>query len=122
MGTYTVELDVLAPADTLVNGLDASSSPGLVAEGDTAVPAIKDVVELALLFCYAHLASSEDGARSEHYARLISTQMVAAQSAYGYDKSADIAKSFTSLTGVKAAQQQALQQAIAAAAQQSSAA
>ena len=98
-GTFSIVLEARSPADTLINGADASAAPGLTVDADTAVPAINDVVEVALLFCYAQLAQSEDGARAQHYARMLPAQIEQARKAYGYDKEADIAASFVPLAG-----------------------
>lgn len=83
-GSFSIEVEARAPADTLING--AESSTGLVAEDDWATPPIVDVVEVALVYAYEALALSEEGALSERYARLVDAQLAEAQKVRWYDR------------------------------------
>jgi hypothetical protein len=83
--TGVLTLDVLRPADTLVNG--AESTVGLAVEADTAEPTVNDVNAVALAVAYQALASRAPGRPSGNWLQKYAGQLGEARRVKYFDAS-----------------------------------
>lgn len=87
-GSYSAKLVTLRPADTLISG--ASSSVGLIDEGDTAVPDVNSVVKGGKVFAYRALRDARKGPARAHYAGLYEEAVADFRKCRGYDHTNDV--------------------------------
>lgn len=101
-GSYSLRLDVLRPADTLirVGGSWGDSTVGLVSESDECAVEEKDLTIVALAFAYRALRDRSSGATKAWYAGLYEEQVRMARGVRNYDTSADIDPTVSVATGV----------------------
>lgn len=91
-GAYSVKLDVLRPADTLikVGGTWGDSTVGLVNESDEAGADLNQIIPVALAFCYRALRDRSRGLSANTYATLYERQVREARRVRNYDHTNDI--------------------------------
>jgi hypothetical protein len=70
--TGTLTLEVLRPGDTLISGVE--STTGFTTEGQTALPSVNDVVEVALEEAYIALSHRSPGRPNGSWAAKLETQ------------------------------------------------
>lgn len=85
----TFQVVVLRPANTLVNGAD--STVGLVADTDTAVPSVEEVVTVARMFAFEALLTRSKGRPSGDWAGQYAEAKKDAMRLARYDRSQDAA-------------------------------
>lgn len=86
---HTFQLSVLRPADTLINGAD--STTGLVADSDTAVPSVEEVVTVARMYCFEALLSRSKGRPSGDWSGQYAAAREDAMKLARWDRSQDAA-------------------------------